>query len=476
MLLIHKLIRKRRDDRGSALVAVIGVMAVGAVITLTLTAATVNSLAVTTSTRASVQSRAAAEAGIDVAVAQLQTTGACSTDAAGHLTFTPVSGVNIQSITISHNGTLGCPVETSTSVEITSTGAASAKGVAGTTAGDLFTIAETYSYDVIVTQVPLAGVAVYAYTVDGSLKKFQLSSDQNSVATSVMIKTGDVECTNGASIGGDLVLGNGSAKLDMCDVAGSVHVSKDVSVNKSEVGGDVWAGGIATVTNSTIGGSVQSGALAPAVPNWVDVAYDPATWTSHGYNVVNWTGTCQIAMDATSRATLESYTTPTVVNYMTKCPSTAVTTNNSQSPVPVKLKTDVVFFAKQFTFDKLAFQSATAGTPHTLSFIVPDPAPDSVRTCTPPSGLTGNISLTNETDFSSDIAAMVYTPCKIISDRNGFRGQLYAGEVEFDQQAQLTFVPVGVPGFDLSAGVTVPKVTGAELGDRLTRREEPGVG
>jgi hypothetical protein len=181
-------------------------------------------------------------------------------------------------------------------------------------------------------------------------------------------------------------------------------------------------------------------------------------------------------MSAASRAALESYTVPTVVNYLNKCPSTAVTTNNNQSPVPVKLKTDVVFFAKQFSFDKLAFRSATAGTAHTLSFIVPDQTANAARTCAPPAGLTGNISLTNETDFSPDIAAMVYTPCKIISDRNGFRGQLYGGEVEFDQQAQLTFVPVGIPGFDMSAGVTVPKVTGAELGDRLTRLEEPGVG
>ncbi|RNE59218.1 hypothetical protein EEJ31_10645 [Cryobacterium tepidiphilum] len=473
---MHRISRRARDDRGSALVAVIGLMAIGAVITLTLTAATLNSLKVTTSTRASVQARAAAEAGIDVAVAQLRTTDACSTDASGHLAFTPVSGVNIQSITISHDGTAGCPVETSTSVQIASTGAATAKGVAGASSGDRFTIVETYDYDLIITQVPLDGVAVYAYTVDGTLKKFQLDSDANSVATSVMIKTGDVECTNGASIGGDLVLGNGSAKLDMCDVAGSVHVSKDVTVNKTEVGGDVWAGGLATVTNSTVGGVVQSGALSPNVPNWVDVGYDPAHWAAQGYNVVNWTLDCQVAMSAASRAALESYTVPTVVNYLNKCPSTAVTTNNNQSPVPVKLKTDVVFFAKQFSFDKLAFQSATAGTAHTLSFIVPDQTANAARTCAPPAGLTGNISLTNETDFSPDIAAMVYTPCKIISDRNGFRGQLYGGEVEFDQQAQLTFVPVGIPGFDMSAGVTVPKVTGAELGDRLTRLEEPGVG
>jgi hypothetical protein len=230
------------------------------------------------------------------------------------------------------------------------------------------------------------------------------------------------------------------------------------------------------VTNSTVGGVVQSGAIAPTVPNWVDVGYNAATWTALGYNVVNWTGACQIAMDAAARTALESYTVPTVVNYLSQCPNTAVTTDNSQSPVPVSLKTDVVFVAREFKFDKLAFRSSVTGTSRKLSFIVPDPVADGARTCTPPSGLTGNITLTNETDFGADIAAMVYTPCKIISNRNGFRGQMYGGQVQFEQQAQLTFVPVGIPGFDLSAGVTVPKVTGAELGDRLTRREEPGVG
>lgn len=473
-----KRMRLRSDERGSALMAVLGVMAVTAIIGMTITAATINALGVTSSTKASVQALAAAEAGVDVAVSALRTTNGCSTNADGSLTFTPVAGVLIKEILIVPDNmptgeTGACPDADTTSVRITSTGTATSSGVAGANSGDTSTVEVTYSYDDIVVQVPLAGVAVYAYKVDGVLKKFVLSSADNSVATSVMIKTGDVECTNGASIGGDLVLGEGSATLDMCDVAGSVHVSDDASINKSTIGGDVRARGVATITNSTVGGAISSGPAVPApvVPGWVDIDFDPAQWVAQGYNVVDWAGSCAIDKNNVAWTNLKNYTQPTVVNFLTKCPTTAVTTSNSMDTVT--LNTNLVFFAHEFTFDKLYF--ATTAT-RTLSFIVPDGTPDGTPTCAPPSGLSGEIWLTNEADFGDTVSAMIYTPCRVYSDRNGFRGQIYGGEIEFGQQAQLTFVPVGVAGVDLAAGVTVPTVTGAELGGFVSRRELAGVG
>lgn len=464
---------RSRNDRGSALIAVIGVMAVGAIIAVTLTAASLNALGVTTSTRASVQSRAAADAGIDVAVSQLRATNGCTADATGRLTFTAVGNVDISDIIIKPDNKNGCPDGDTSSLTITSTGVAQAPGVAGASHGDKTTVQVSYSYEDIITQVPLAGVAVYAYTVDGVLKKFQLSSADNSVATSVMIKTGDIECTNGARIGGDLTLGDGSAVLDMCDVAGSIHASKNVSVNKSNIGHDVVAGQLATVTNSTVGGTVQSGpaASAPPVPDWVDVDFDAVQWAARGYTVVDWSGPCAITKSTSAWSALANYTTPTVVNFLTACPSTAVTTSNSMDTVA--LKTDIVFVGQQFTVNKLYF---TAASKHNLTFMVPDKVPDSMPTCAPPAGLTGNITLTNETNFGTNLAAMIYTPCRIYSDRDGFRGQMYGGQVTFMQQATLTFVPVGISGVDLSPGVTVPQVTGAKLGVLQSRRELVGGG
>src|SRR3546814_2546727 len=41
-----------------------------------------------------------------------------------------------------------------------------------------------YTYTPIIVQVPKVGSAVYAHEIQGTLKKFELSAEENSVATS----------------------------------------------------------------------------------------------------------------------------------------------------------------------------------------------------------------------------------------------------------------------------------------------------
>ncbi|MDQ4137435.1 MAG: hypothetical protein M3116_01120 [Actinomycetota bacterium] len=473
--------RRIAADQGSAMAAVLGVMAVLLIIAATMTTATVGALRVTSVDRASVQARAAAEAGIDAATAGLRTTNDCHDPAlagvdgsAPAATYRSVAGSTpsflaaVESFEQATGWRAGCPVSDTTRVRVTSSGTAAAKGVAGATAGDSVTLVALFDYTPIIVQVPQAGSAVYAHKIQGVLKNFELTSSANSVATSVAIKNGDVKCTNGAHIGGDLLLGNGSATLDMCDVTGSVRVTGNASVNKSTIGGDVTATGTGVVTNSAVGGATEFGPTAPlpAIPDWTDVPFDPGFWTGRGYTVVDWTGPCAIDKTTAQWNALATYTTPTVVNFLSKCATAAVTTQSDIGTV--ELDTDIVFFAHQFTFGKLYFSTDDTGEIRDLTFVVPDSTPNGAPTCAPPSGLSGEVRLTNEADFSSSIAAMVYTPCKIYSDRNGYRGQLYGGEVEFGQQASLTFAPVGIDGIDLTGGATTPVQTGSKLGDRLS--------
>ena len=473
MFLTKAIAQVRHRERGSALIAVLGIMVVLSIVTVTVAAVTVQAAGTTTASRAGVQSRASAEAGIDVALARLTTTNGCSSlGNAMNSTVTPVFTSAISySLNSGSTWTNGCPPVSATHVRITSIGTAEQLGVARASSGDKSTVQATYKWAPIIVQVPIDGAAVYANSVDGVLKKFNLSSANNSVATSVMVKTGDVECTNNAKIGGDLILGGGNAKLNMCDVAGKVQVNGNVDINSSNIGGPIWATGTLAITNSTYTtATVRSGATVPipAIPNWTDIKWNPAHWTGMGYNIVNWTGSCDISKNnaaGTKWAQIASYVTPTVVNFLDACPNNPVTTSNSMDYVA--LKSNIVLVANKFTFDKLYF---TATTTRTLTFLVPDDVPDGQPTCSPtaPSTLKGDIYLTNETDFGTNIAAMVYTPCKIQSDRNGFRGQMYGGEVEFNQQASLEFVPVGVQGIDLSGGLTNPIQTGAKLGDPLS--------
>jgi hypothetical protein len=452
-------------------------MSVLAIISVTVLSSTMNALGTTTSTRASMQARAAAEAGIDVATAGLQTTGSC----------TNVTGVYSSAVEPEFEAVIaydegagwvnGCPTFDSVLVRVTSTGAASSKGVAGATAGDEVTLEAVFNYDDIIVQVPIVGSAVYAHTIVGVLKKFELKSAGNSVATSVTIKNGDVSCSNNAKIGGDLILGDGNANLNMCTVDGSVAVNGNVTANSSHIGGDLRATGTVTKSaDTTVGGTVAAGSatgLRP-IPTWSDVPSAPAHWTAAGYTVVDWTGPCTITDSTAEWANLTNYTTKTAINFLAACPSSPVITNNNVGAT-VSLKTDLVFIAEEFTFNKLRFRSSSTTEERKLAFIVPDDetAPADTPTCAPPAGMTGNITLTNETDFGPLIAAMVYTPCKVISDRGGFRGQMYGGEVEFGQQASLTFVQVGIPGVDLTRGLTTPVKSGAKLGDGRSWREIP---
>ena len=66
----------RKDDQGAALAAVMSLMLLGALLSVLILASVVASLASTTATRATVQSEASAQGGVDVALASI-TSGNC---------------------------------------------------------------------------------------------------------------------------------------------------------------------------------------------------------------------------------------------------------------------------------------------------------------------------------------------------------------------------------------------------------------
>ncbi|TFC35447.1 hypothetical protein [Cryobacterium sp. TMT2-42-4] len=538
------------DEQGSTLLAVIGVMAVTAIIALTVTAATLNGISATSSARASVQSRAAAEAGIDVTMVSLQVaTGpeSCSSRSGLYDSVTgtvPKYSTKVQ-IDPGSGWVTGCPTSASTKVKIISTGFAQANGVSGASSGDDSVLEAVYTYIPAQITIPTIGSAVYAHTISGVLKNFTLDSAVNTVAADVQIKNGNAICTNGAKISGNLILGNGYAALDNCTVSGTVHVSNYVTLNggASLVQGDVIAAGqaagpvtgfvvaiangakvngsllsngnvsvtsspgstvngnvtvagtpasVATVANnSTVNGYVQSsGTIAndgnivgaktqnvtglvsppvPLVPNWSEIPYptpfSSTTWAAQGFQELVWNGPCVISGVDPSWTALSNLTVPTVVNTLAKCGAAGLSTDSNVKTLT--LKTNVAFAAHQFNFGKLNVLSSDT-TARRLWFYVPDPnSADGVPTCVAPAG---NITMSNETDIDGLVSVMAYTPCKFYSNRDGWRGQIYGGEVEFGQQAKLTFVPVGVPGVSLSGIPYTPPVP-AHLGVRTSLRD-----
>ena len=138
-------------DEGSAIIAVLGVMAVTTVIALTITTMSVHALGYTTSTRAGVQAEAAAEAGIDFAAASLATS-ICKAQYSS--SSEPIFTVTVAySTLLTSPGTtdtswvIGCPTSTTDQrIKLVSTGSAGTLGVAGNSSGNVRIVEAIYPY------------------------------------------------------------------------------------------------------------------------------------------------------------------------------------------------------------------------------------------------------------------------------------------------------------------------------------------
>lgn len=547
-MFLSKLVRKSEDDRGMALVAVIALTAVTAVIGVTVGAITVQSFQTTNGVAGSVEARAAAQAGIAQAELLLRTdTGsgtACPAGGVVQSTGNPAYRTEIFSDNLAGGWTAtpACPPAEATRVKLVSTGFPD-RGVNG---GGEVVVEAIFMYIPEYVPIPVVDPAIYAYSIEGILKKFVLDSVDNSLTADLQIKTGDFECSNNARVAGDVILGDGYADLTACTITGTLHTTRYALVQGgsrvngdiiasgngvaasdntvlvaagTQVDGNIFSGGnvevlsssasgvtgnvtaardtstnVLIANGSTVSGNVlssgtiaSSGAVAgtrstgvtgliippnPLVPEWVNMPWTGtvagSTWEGQGYtqaNVVTWSGNCTIGSGDPRWSALAGYTQPTIID-ATAC-TNGIETRNNLSP-DIALRADIVFFADSFTFQKLYIDSVTAVN-RKVFFIVPDNNPNAVPSC---EGEAGDVTLTNEADLQPKVSAFIYTPCRIYSDRDGFRGQMYGGEVEFGQQAQLTFVPTSPPGVDFTAGAPpVMQLSGAYLGERLTIRE-----
>lgn len=537
-MFLNSLLNRHESERGAAMVAVLGVTAVTALVGITVTASTINALGTTSSNKASVQARAAAEAGLDVAVVGMSTTDGCALEGGTFdSTVAPRYSAAVSYTTDDGaNWSTGCPPDTATHIQISSTGFAASPGVAGHDRGDSVTLEAIYTWIPIYVEVPQIEPAVYAHTMEGVFKNFVLSSATESIAADVQIKNGNVICENGARIDGSVILGNGYVKLNRCDVDGDIHVSQWVEMagNNTLVNGDiialgqgvstgnkvvkiaggvdkvvgsVYAGGdievddrvdgsvtlVGTVANKvevdgsvggsvissggadikgTVGGSVStnvSGMAAlpvPRVPDWTDIPYPTSSWDA--YTEVMWSGNCNIGNSHSfwNQLANQTATTGNIVVNALSCGAAGLNFQNNIKDMV--LNANIVFVAWAFNVDKLDVISNNV-TPRDLWFMVPDNTADQQPTC---SGLAGNIYLTNEADFHHTVSALVYTPCKIKSDRNHWRGQFYGGTVEFLQQAIMTYEQVGVPGVDFDSSLPpILALDDAKLGSLVSVRE-----
>lgn len=258
-----KLYRTRlaKENDGMALVAVVGLMSVGLLLTSLILGSIVGGVGYTSSTRAGVQSQAAAEAGIAAATVGLRA-GTCGANSGLYQSATgetPVYSARIWSANSSGTWTQSCPISGTTQVKIVADGTAAALGVAGQSGNDHSKVEALFQNVAVPSTVLELGPAVYAYSSQGYSGSGTLVDPDGSGAA-VMVRTGNVTCDGGAAAAADLVVNNGDLFINNgCVINGNVWVSGKVTVSGgTTVGGNIVASNVAISNGPSIGGSVWS--------------------------------------------------------------------------------------------------------------------------------------------------------------------------------------------------------------------------
>ena len=232
-------------DEGSALIAVIGIMLVLTVLAMTIISTSLFNVRMTTATRASVQAKSAAEAGIDYAQFRLAS-GAAACGSA----FGPPTGS-----TVAFQVAVTCPAPGS--VLVTSTGTAASSGVGGAE-GNRRTMEARLS---LAASAPHFNKAVFIGSGGTKLNSgWKLNgAPLGGVDVGGFYGSGDVECSSSTSVTGPIVI-TGNATIDKCTLVGDLFIKGDLTrCGESTIVGNLYIQrGTTGNLNCAITGSVYA--------------------------------------------------------------------------------------------------------------------------------------------------------------------------------------------------------------------------
>lgn len=239
-----------RSDQGSTLVGVIGLMAVAAILISVMVFATLQSVGTTTATRAEVQSRAAAQSGIDAARSVIASKTCSSPTVSG---FTPSGDSYTVTIHPSNSSTAGattpaaCPSAGSRAIYLKATGTAGASGF-GNKRGDISEMDALISKSV---DPPRFNSAAFGYS-NVTLRTNMQVIDTTGANTADVITGNNFSCETNMLIEGNVhTKGNASFNSAPCRVKGDVLVGKDfVCAAGTTIGGNLYVTGNARFTSS----------------------------------------------------------------------------------------------------------------------------------------------------------------------------------------------------------------------------------
>lgn len=291
---------RRGPDDGGALVAVIGIMVVLTILVSTIVTTSLFNVRMTTETRASVQARAAAEAGVDYVRAQIAS-GKCTSGTVSSPSGSPKFTVTIHpssSGTATTSLPVACPTSSSKSVVLLATGDAASSGV-GSSRGNVRQVEALI--ESATSSAPVFNAAIYsgtdasantnitvrgagadivtggswycaaAQSVDGNIyaaKDVIFQSGPCAIKGSVYAG-GDFHCTSASTIGQNLyVQGKAAMSTPHCAAGGDVAIGGNASPGQGiKAGGNLAVGGDLTETfaevqvlgSINVGGTINSG-------------------------------------------------------------------------------------------------------------------------------------------------------------------------------------------------------------------------
>jgi len=528
------------DDRGATLVVVIIVMMVlmvGAVLVAGLVTNTAGSVV---SSRSTAQSRAAADAGLAAAIAQASGADAdpcaavpsgtapnysvvvaCDSPAIGQVTFTVTGTANGASTTIDAvyeldgltpptaggpglfytynmasrlnsyifddaNSEMGIDDFVGSAGVYASMGKIEC-GTGSVFPGDIYTKAGDMQLDtgcVVEGNAYIGGKAVVnGGTIKGSLIA---PKDVNHTIAGTIGKVGGSE--GNAFLGGTFTL-NAGAVYGSVRAAGSGEStlgSGTINKNFTYRGSyGTWGTAASTIVKGSIAKNTALAAVPlPEIPTWQDVSFvpvnsttPPQAWADEGYKLTTVTGTACTKWSGNSAdvTSLASTLTSRMIFDIRAC-SGNFDTNSGGANKQVKVNKDIAIIANRWYLSGTKFSSAD-GQPHTIYLITPDSQPAVAGPqCNSPAQASEQL---NDSTVDPKIAIYIYTPCKMKfnSSPATFRGQVYAGGLEFGGGVKVSFAPRNIPGYDFGEDVDPWPGGGGSgtdsLGGLISQRDVP---
>lgn len=462
----------RDDDRGVALPMVLLVFMLSFILIGAFSIMLTGSAQVTSLAKGSVQSQAAADAGIAAAKVAVTTVSDAGTNFC--TSPPPVTGTDPD-----YSVQLTCDNDANpTTLTIVSTG--TAEDGSQTVLQAIMPVTAGTTQTVVQKQRSLA-------IGSGSIGTLQPVSGDPNVKFTLVQPGDDYSCSswNAKTITGDLFVLNGNVTLETsgCQVLGNVWASGYVNVQGGVVGGDVKAASTAksgAVGGANIGGSFTArgaintswgsntiaGGLFPNTPvslpanlpnsTWLEYAFDAAQWQAQGYvqGTVNGCGANDNLLTKVNAATVPTYFI---------CPGAL----NMWNQFTFSPKTDIAIVSPGGSLARFTVQSGNAQT-HLLSLITNDGNVNSNSpTCTRPAR---TLNMSGGVDVKSSMRMSIYTPCQVsLGPTTTIRGAVVAGSVNsWSAGNQLITYDVEIPGYSLAVDDDGVFVTGTGGVPKLT--------